>query len=367
MKVLITGGHPATAFSLIESLQKNKKIEITFVGTKYFSEKNQTLSFEYKQAKKRKIRFVNLPAGKFKRDISFFSPTNLKKLIISLFYSYKILNREKPDLILSFGSYLAVPLCFVAYLKKIPIYTHEQTITIGVANKIISKFATKIFVSFPQTLKYLPKEKALYTGNPIRPSVFKIIDKPFEINTDRKIIYVTGGSLGSHSINQHIKNILPSLLKEFTIIHQTGDVKRYNDYEKLLEFRSSLLPNLKENYFLKPHFLDDGIGYIYHKTEMVISRAGANTFFELIALKKPAILIPLPWSAKQEQLKHAKILKEKGVGEIFEQKEDSQKLLALIKKMAYNLNTYKKNFAKFNIPLNANKKIIKEILALDKD
>lgn len=342
MKILITGGHLSPALAFIEKFEKKySKESIVFVGRKYINNFEQVLTLEYKEITSRKIKFIDLPAGRLTRLLNFRSILNLFYVPIGFFKAWQIITTEKPDLVLSFGGYIALPIALAAFLKKIPIYTHEQTINPGIANKIIGYFAKKVFISFPESKKFFKKEKILLTGNLIRDNIFKIIKKPFKIKKDRPVIYITGGSLGSHSINLHIKNILHLLLKKYIVIHQTGETKQYKDYEKLKKIKH-------RNYFVKKHFFHEEIGYIYHLADLIIARAGANTFFELLSLKKPAILIPLPWSANREQIYHAKLFVKLGLGEIFYQGRKDKELIDLIEKMFKNLRQYKLNFE--NLP-----------------
>lgn len=353
MKLLITGGHVTPALAVIDKLQKLKDVEIVFVGRKYTLDREKTHSLEYQEVTGRNIRFIELKTGRLTRVIALRSLVNLLKFIPGLFRSAQIIFQEKPQIILSFGGYLALPIAITGFLRGIPVYTHEQTIHPGLANKIISRFATKVFVAFEETEQYFDKKKTITTGNPVRDAVKKVIDPPFTVSPHRPVIYITGGSLGAHAINTHILAILEELLSTFTLIHQTGDVKQYSDYEKLTQARENLPESLQHNYFIAKNFFEDQIGYIYKVADIVISRAGANTFFELIALEKPAILIPLPWSGSGEQQKHAKIFKEYGLGEIFQQEMPSSDLLSLIKKVYTDRDTYVGNFTHL-------KKLIKE-------
>lgn len=364
MKILITGGHPAPALAVIDKIKEKKPgTEIVFVGRKYALDSEDTLSLEYKEIEARKIKFIALEAGRATRVISVKSIRSLIKVPLGFFQSWQILKIEKPDRILSFGGYMALPIAVIGYFFKIPVYTHEQTINPGLSNKIIGRFSKKVFVAFEEAAAYFKKNKTIVTGNPIRSSVFKTIKKPFTINKDRPVIYVTGGSLGSHSINLHIQSLLPRLLDKYTIIHQTGDTKEYVDYEQLLGYRRQLAEELKKNYLLRKHFLDDEIGYIFSLTDLVVSRAGANIYFELLALKKPAILIPLPWSANKEQQRHAELFKKAGLGEIFIQSQTSEDLYVLINNMINNLGNYKGRFNKLRslYKKDASTLIIKEV------
>ncbi len=364
-KILITGGHITPALAVIQGLKNKFKddIDIVFVGRKYAFENEKTISFEYKEIKKREIKFIPLETGRLTRIISLKTIRSIIRIPLGLFNAYKILKSEKPSVTLSFGGYIALPVAFWSYIFKIPLYTHEQTIHPGLSNRIIGFFAKRIFIAFKSSQSYFNKGKVVLTGNPVRSVIFNTISKPFIIQKDKIVIYITGGSLGSHSINNKIREIIKELLKKYIVIHQAGDSVEYKDYEKLIKLRKTLSTNLQKNYILRKHFLEHEIGYIYSLSDIVIGRSGANTFFELISLRKPAIFIPLPWSANNEQEKHALIFKNAGCGEIFFQKEESYKLIQLIDKVAVNIYQYIYNFKtlQYLYSENAVKKIIDEI------
>ena len=347
MKILITGGHLMPALSVIDSFLLQKKapgIEIIFVGRQYNLDNEKSYSLEYKEIIKRKIKFIPLTTGRFLPEPSIKSLKNFFLIGAGLVNGWKILNQEKPDAILTFGGFLGFPFIVSAWIKKIPTYIHEQTLNPGFVNRLGNYFAKKVFISFPQTKKYFSENKLLVTGNPVRKNIFVIDKKPFSINKIQPVIYITGGSLGSHSLNIHIGNILSKLLDDFIIVHQTGNVKEYDDYNTLKKIKEKLPTEKKKKYYLYEHFLSDEIGYIFNICDFVVGRAGANTFFELIALKKPAILVPLPWSSHQEQQKQAELFARAGLGKIFSQHDESNTLLRLIKDMSKDLEGYRKNF-----------------------
>lgn len=368
MKLLITGGHLAPALALIEEIEKTRKdVDIIFVGRKYPTDRERTLSLEYKEISKKNLLFVSIEAGRLNRILSASSLISFIRIPFGFVQALFIIKKHRPDKIMSFGGYLALPIVFWGYMFKIPVYTHEQTIRPGLANRLISFFSKKIFVSFDEVKNNFPANKTYVSGNPVKISIFKIWKKPFEIKKDRPVIYVTGGSLGSHSINMHIKKIVVSLLDRFIVIHQTGETKEYHDFENLQELKNKLPEKLKPRYFLVKHFFDDQIGYIYSKTDLVIGRSGANTFFELLALKKPALFIPLPWSSGREQQHHAEIFTKAGCGEIFHQITPSEKLLRLINQMIDRIDYYKNNFKNLSkfYKKNVSKYLIDEILKQD--
>jgi len=368
MKLLITGGHLAPALALIEEIEKTKKnIDIIFVGRKYPIDRERTLSLEYKEISKKNLTFVSIEAGRLNRIISVSSLISFIRIPFGFVQAFFIINKYRPNYVMSFGGYLALPIVFWGYIFQIPVFTHEQTIRPGLANRLIGFFSRKIFVSFAEVKNNFPVNKTYVSGNPVKPSIFKIGKKPFEIKEDCPVIYITGGSLGSHSINLHIKKIIVPLLNNYTVIHQVGDTKEYHDYEDLLIIKNQLPKNLQSRYFLVKHFFDDQIGYIYSKAVLVIFLAGANSFFELLALNKPALFIPLPWSSGREQQHHAEIFTKAGCGEIFHQITPSEKLLRLIHQMIDRIDYYKSNFkilSKF-YKKNVSKYLISEIFKQD--
>lgn len=351
MKILITGGHITPALAVVEELQGQ---EIVFVGRKYALEHEKTLSFEYKEVQKKGLPFIDLSAGRINKGFSLRGLISILKIPYGFYQALHIVRKQKPDVVLSFGSYLAVPIAWWANIFSIPVYLHEQTSVPGRANRLIGKFARKVFVSFPETERFFPQARVVLSGNPIRSVVTRVLKKPFDIEKKDPVIYVTGGSLGSHSINSHIQNLLKKLTSLYTVIHQVGDTKQYNDFEKLSILKNDLPEPLRKKYILQKHFMDDEIGYVYSVSDVVVGRAGANTFFELIYLKKPTVFIPLPWSAGREQQKQAEIFKTAEVGEVFNQTDSSKLLFEKIQKIVNEKDLYVAHFSNLDKLYNEN-------------
>ncbi len=351
-KILVCGGHPTPALAVIDEFKKeNKERDIVFVGRKYAIETERTLSFEYKACQDRSIRFLELQAGRITRVLSKSSLLNFIRVPLGFLQALKILLREEADVILSFGGYLALPIAFWGWVMRKKVITHEQTMRPGRANKIIGNFSQKIFVAFEETLQYFPKGKTQWIGNPVREVVFKKGKLPFELPLELPVVYITGGSLGSHSINEHIFTILPRLLTFCSVIHQTGDVKEYGDYDVARKLQKTISKDVKGAYVPLKHVSDSEIGAVYNVASCVVARSGANTFFELVALKKPAILIPLPWSANGEQKAHAHFFVTHDIGKLFDQKLPSNELYLFIKDMVASLDSYKHNFSALPLEL----------------
>jgi len=346
MKILITGGHLTPAIALIEELQQRNlstnSYQIVFVGRKFALEGEDTVSEEYKSIIARKIPFYSLTTGKLTRHFTKFTFISIVKIPLGLWQSFKIIQKEKPDIIMSFGGYIALPIALVAFPFRIPIITHEQTLTPGLANKIIAFFASKVCLSWPVNKKL--SSKIIYTGNPVRKSIF-VKDKPSFIKDlpDGKILYITGGNLGSHIINEVIAKSIRELLKEFVIIHQCGNSQIYQDFGTLSFIKEKLPPDLINKYYLLPYIPDNQVGWVMQKADLVIGRAGANTVTELLVLGKVSLLIPLPWAGGNEQEKNAQMLENLGTAEIISQSNFSpESLLATVSKIMNNLGKYQK-------------------------
>ncbi len=351
-KIVICGGHPTPALAVIDELKKNHpEVGIVFIGRKYAVESERTLSYEYKGCTERNVKFIELQAGRVTRLITKSSFLHLLRVPYGFFQAFFILAKERPDVTLSFGGYIALPIAFWSWVLRIPVYTHEQTMRPGTANKLIGFFSHTIFIAFDSVSPLFPKDKVVWVGNPVRDVVFQQNPLSFKMDMTVPLIYVTGGSLGSHSINEHIFSLLESLLPHFSIIHQTGDVREYGDSETAHKLKLKFQKIYPDRYVPLSHISDTDIGGVYAAAQFVIGRSGANTFFELIALQKPAICIPLPWSANGEQKAHAEFFKEHAIGEVFDQKKQSSELLVLVTQFAHHISEYKKSFASLPLQL----------------
>ena len=364
-KILICGGHPTPALAVIDELKKNHSdISLIFVGRKYAIESERTLSYEYKGCIERNVIFRELQAGRITRMIVKSSFLNILRVPYGFLQAFYIVLKENPDIVVSFGGYIALPIVFWAWVFQKSVYTHEQTMKPGAANRMIGFFSKKIFVAFESVMKFFPQNKTEWIGNPVREVVFVKNNLSFPVEDPCPILYVTGGSLGSHSINEHIFSLLESLLPLFVIIHQVGDVKEYGDLSRAEKLKTKYQNQFPNRYIPVSHVLENDIGAVYERAEFVIGRSGANTFFELIALQKPALFIPLPWSAHGEQKEHADYFKEHGIGEVFDQKSTSQSLYTHIISFHENVARYTNAFSSLQLQLkrDATQTLVQKIL-----
>ncbi|OGY27561.1 MAG: hypothetical protein A3F33_01535 [Candidatus Woykebacteria bacterium RIFCSPHIGHO2_12_FULL_43_10] len=339
MKVVITGGHLTPALAVIEELKKGQS-EIHFIGRLYSMEGDNTPSVESKVIADLQIPFYPLTTGRLQRRLTRFTFVSLAKVPFGFWQAYRYLKKIQPDVVLSFGGYLALPVVVVAKLMNIRVVTHEQTVVFGMSNKIISKFADKIAVSWPNSVSYFPADKVVLTGNPIRKELLSIRRRL----SVRPTLYFTGGNQGAHVINQAVFEILSELLEIFDVVHQTGSAGLSQDYERSKSLKNELSKVASDHYNCKEWFDTQELKNILAKVTLVISRSGANTVTELAALGIPSVLIPIPWVAQDEQTKNALVLSEAGSAIILRQKElTSKKLFTTIQLALENLDQLEKH------------------------
>jgi UDP-N-acetylglucosamine--N-acetylmuramyl-(pentapeptide) pyrophosphoryl-undecaprenol N-acetylglucosamine transferase len=297
-----TGGHIFPIIAIIRELRKiSNGFEFFYIGPR--DEFAQTF-LPYEDVK---IKWVI--CGKFRRYLnlkSFFQNLiDLFKIPIGIFQTFFYLFFINPDLIFSKGGYGSLPAVISGWVLGTPIFLHESDVVPGLVNRFLGKLATEIFVSFPKTL-YFPQDKMVVVGNPIRLELLKGEKREameyFKISGEKPVILILGGSQGAQRINEKILMILNELLENFEIIHQTGD-KNFKEVE--LQAEGIMKKELKRYYHPFPFLKEEQLKMAYAVCDLVVARAGSGTIFEIAALGKPSILIPLPESAQDHQLKNA--------------------------------------------------------------
>ena len=345
VKMVITGGHHTPALAVTNALRQglsSRGLTACFYwfGHQHSMRGDRNQSLEYKDVSKSEVFFYNLRTARFHRNLSFGF---IFYFLAGFVQSFFLLLRIRPKIIISFGGYLAVPVILAGSLLGIPCVTHEQTSTAGFGNRLISKFCRKIFVSFASSLLLFPRERTVFTGNPLRAEVLKD-GGHFKFNNGQKTIYITGGKQGSHKINQAVKGCLLDLLKNYNVIHQTGASSLFDDFNNFEEYRKQSLPkSLAGNYVLRDHLWASEVGSALARADLVVSRSGANIVYELAVLGKMAVLIPLEGSSHREQEKNADLLRNLGQAEII--REDQLSSGTLLKKIN-ELVSHKSSFVR---------------------
>lgn len=329
IRIFITGGHLTPALAVIDEMKiQAKPWDVIFVGRKYALEGDTTPSEEYGIITKRHIPFLALAAGRVKREWSWRTFLSLCRIPIGFMQACLFCMRFNPDCIMSFGGYVAAPMVVAGWLFGVPIVTHEQTRTMGLANTFIGMFADRILVSYPETVWKHGQKKTIVTGLPIRHEFFSPPRHPsFPIPAKLPIIYVAGGVTGSTSVNEYIFSLIPDLIRDFTVIHQTGN----GDTEKAIQLIRQLPDQLRERYIPFPYIAGDDAAWVMHHMALYVGRSGANTVAEVDILKKHAVFIPLPWSGQGEQKENASLYAKTGRAVVFDQTHDSSDLLVAIR------------------------------------
>lgn len=339
-KLVITGGHHTSALPVIAELKKVfPHLLIYWFGHKYSLKGDKNPSLEYKEITKLGLPFYEIKAGKAFRTLD---PIRLLKIPIGFVQSFWLLATLKPDAILSFGGYLAVPVVISGWVLRIPSITHEQTVVAGHANKLISKFVKKVLISWEKSKVYFPASKTVYAGLPLRPEIFEIKSSAFNLNPQLPTIYITAGKTGSHKINAVVQDSLGELLKTCNIIHQCGDFSPTNDYQTLTDAYSGLASGLPGKYFVRKFVLANEIGEAFHKSNLVVARAGAHITAEVLALKKPTLFIPIPWVSHNEQWENAQMVENVGLATILlEHDLNKENFVYAVKNTLNNLDRYR--------------------------
>lgn len=358
--ILLTGGHAATtSIAVIEELKKRyPDYNLFWVGPKSAVEGKFVPTLASLIMPKMGVKFIPITAGRLQKRFTVWTIPSILKIPVGFFQAFKILLKLKPKIVVSFGGFAAVPVCFAAWIMKIPVFVHEQTVAVGRANKVSAIFAKKILISRSESTKYFSPNKTVLIGNPISEEISKI--QPKLKLSKMPVIYITGGSSGAQRINKVVAESLYELLQKYKIIHQTGKL----DFEEFKKRKNEFPTDLKKNYEVYDFIDPKEIPGIYEKSDIIITRAGANTLSEIMVIKRPAIIIPIPWTAFDEQLQNAKKVVESGIGVLVEEKDlNPQYLIARIEFVVKNWEKMVKNSDSTlaDLDKNAARKFVDEI------
>lgn len=335
-KVVLTGGgtagHVTPNIALMPELKK-RGCTISYIGSYEGMEKDMIIETG--------TPYYGIATGKFRRYFDLKNFTDPFRVIKGYFEAKSHLKKIKPDVVFSKGGFVAVPVVRAASALKIPVIIHESDMTPGLANKICIPCAQKVCCNFPETMQYLPKDKAVLTGSPIRSELFegsKAKGLAFcGFNNKKPVLLIVGGSLGAVAVNNAIRAILPELLKKYQVIHLCGKGKT--------DASLNGTPGYVQYEFIKDELRD-----LMAAADVVISRAGANAICELLALRKPNILIPLPaGSSRGDQILNAESFKKQGFSYLLPEEDiTNEKLLAIINEVYENRVSYEKTMSASN-------------------
>lgn len=327
-KIVLTGGgtagHVTPNLALLPALQK-AGYEVRYIGSYQ--------GMERKLIEQAGIPYDGISSGKLRRYFDWKNFSDPFRVLKGCSEARKLLKKYKPDVIFSKGGFVAVPIVLAAKHYKIPVIIHESDMTPGLANKICIPSAAKICCNFPETMKYLPADKAVLTGSPIREELLKG-DRTSglsyaHLSSDKPVLLVIGGSLGSVAVNKAVRAILPRLLSHYQVIHICG---KGNLEESLIGTEG----------YVQYEYVDAPLKHLFAAADLVISRAGANSICELLALRKPNLLIPLSASASRgDQILNANSFEKQGFSKVLEEESLSEDTLYhAVENLYQNRQTY---------------------------
>lgn len=305
-KIVLTGGgtagHVTPNLALLPSLRK-EEFEIHYIGS-------------YNGIERRLIEDAGVPydgisSGKLRRYFDIKNFSDPLRVLKGYGQAKRLMKHYRPDIVFSKGGFVSVPVVLAAKHYKIPVIIHESDMTPGLANKICIPAAQKVCCNFPETLNYLPKDKAVLSGSPIRAELLtgdRLSGLQYAgLSANRPVILVIGGSLGSVTVNHAVRSLLPKLLSQFQVIHICG---KGNLDESLIGTSG----------YVQYEYVDKPLRHLFAAADLIISRAGANSICEILALRKPNILIPLSAAASRgDQILNANSFAKQGFSTVLEE------------------------------------------------
>jgi len=353
MKIAMTGGgtsgHVTPNIALFPELLK-KGFDIIYIGTKK--------GVEYELIKNENIPFFEIQAGKLRRYLDIENVKDIAKICKGFFQAYKILKNEKPDVVFSKGGFVSCPVVWASAFLKIPVILHESDYTPGLANKLSVPFAKKICYAFPETINYLPKEKSILTGVPVRVELHEgnkdAAQRFCFFKENKPLLTVIGGSLGSVFLNEMVRANLDSLLKLFNVCHICG--------------KNKIDTTINEEGYCQLEYVSEELKDIFAATDIFISRAGATAIFELLSINKPMLLVPLSKKVSRgDQILNAVSFFKNGYADYIEE-DDLTKEVFLEKVLSLYKNklSYIENQQSAEV-LNSNEKVLNVIYSVIKE
>ncbi len=327
-KILLTGGgtagHVTPNIALIPYL-KEAGFEIEYMGSYDGIEKSLI--------EKEGLPYTGISSGKLRRYFSAQNFTDPFRILKGYSEAKKHMKESKPDIVFSKGGYVSVPVIYAASALNIPIITHESDLTPGLANKLSIPKATKVCYNFPETKDFVPTAKSVHTGLPVRTLLLSgNAHKGYEFcgfSQDKPLLMVIGGSLGAACINDAVRDALDELLKTFYVAHICGAGKLDDSFDGIAGYKQF-------------EYVDEELPDLFAASSLVISRAGANVIYEILALKKPSLLIPLGTNqSRGDQILNARSFKRRGFSEtLLEEELSRESLINDVREVFANKDSY---------------------------
>ena len=327
-KILLTGGgtagHVTPNMALIERLRA-ADYDISYIGSYSGIEKGLIEGMG--------IPYYGISSGKLRRYFDLKNFSDPFRVMKGMKEAKSLMKQLKPDVVFSKGGFVAVPVVFAAKKCKVPVIIHESDMTPGLANKLCIPKADKICCNFEETLDYLPAGKAIHTGTPLRHELFEGDRRRglefCEFDGKKPVLMIVGGSTGAAAINEAVRNLLPTLLMKFNVIHLCGKGKNDPSYDNTMGYKQF-------------EYISKELKDLFAIADVVVSRAGANAVCEILALAKPNILIPLSAAASRgDQILNAESFEKQGYSYVLdEDKMTNETLLQAINEVYNDRDRY---------------------------
>lgn len=299
-----TAGHVTPNIALLPRL-KELGYDVHYIGSYQGIEKTLIEACE--------IPYYGISSGKLRRYFDLKNFSDPFKVLKGFSEASKLLKKLQPDVVFSKGGFVSVPVVLAAKKHHIPVVIHESDMTPGLANKLSIPAASKVCCNFPETLKHLPAEKAVLSGSPIRQELLTGSRQKAltftGLSGTKPVLLIIGGSLGSAVVNESVRKVLPELLKRFEIIHLCGKGKLDQTLTAM-------------NGYVQYEYISEELKDLFALSDIVISRAGANSICEFLALQKPVLLIPLSAAASRgDQILNARSFEKQGFSAVLEEEQ----------------------------------------------
>lgn len=338
MKVIVltgggTSGHVTPNIALLPVLEARGYI-VHYIGSKNGIEKQLI--------EKEGIAYHPINAGKLRRYFDLKNVSDIFRVVDGFRQAISILGKLKPEIVFSKGGFVSCPVVWAAWVKKIPVVVHESDMTPGLTNKLSIPFSKKVCYTFPETKKYLPEEKGVLTGMPIREGLLMgSVEQGGRLcgfKDSKPVILIIGGSQGSERINKTVRSVLDVLTGRFNICHICGKGNVRNELEGVSGYKQF-------------EYVNEELPHLFAAADVIVSRAGATAIFEILALRKPALLIPLSKAASRgDQILNAASFEKQGLSKVLQEEMlEGKTLLDGIFELCQNRQTYMDSMAKLDV------------------
>ena len=298
-----TGGHTSPGLAVAAALRA-RGLACAWIGSHS--------GLEARRAPEAGIAYYAIRTGKLRRALAWQNvPDVLVNAPAGVLQAWRVLRRLRPRVVFATGGFVALPVALAAALARVPLVVHEQTAVPGLANRIAARVARRVALTFAESARFFGATPTVVTGNPLRPELRNgrraAAFERFSFDPTLPVIYVTGGAQGAHAINRAVGDVLPDVLAYAQCVHQCGDNRVTGDRDWLQARHAALTRTLAARYALRP-WVGDELADVYAAAALVVSRAGAGTVNECCQLGVPALYIPLPGAARDEQTANARLV-----------------------------------------------------------